>query len=117
MLRLLIALTIVTTATTSAYADIAAAYEDILSHTAALAQSICSDVPEAGLTRDSIRGRVEANAGIIAKLITGDENISASRSQEIYNGIPFDKLPDKIPTASGSKRSFLPTYNPNSLRF
>src|SRR5215470_6593571 len=67
------------------------------------AQSICGDIPEGNLTRTSIQGKVGANAGLVAKIISGNAEISGSRVQEIYKGIPFDKLPDQIPTVSMCK--------------
>jgi hypothetical protein len=91
MIRLLVALAIIATALTCARAD---NYSDM----AEFAQSICGDIPEGKLTRNSIEGKVEAKASMLAKIISGDANVSASRTQEIYKGIPFDKLPDKIPT-------------------
>jgi hypothetical protein len=67
------------------------------------AQSVCGDIPEGSLTRTSIQGKVEANAGILAKIVSGDANVSGTRTEEIYKGIPFDRLPDKIPTTSMCK--------------
>jgi hypothetical protein len=94
--RLLIALAISATVLTSARAD-------SLADMAQFAQSICSDIPEGSLTRTSIQGKVEANANLLAKIITGDANVSGSKTTEIYKGIPFDRLPDKIPTVSMCK--------------
>ncbi len=84
-------------------ATITSAYADSLPDLAQFAQSICGDIPEASLTRTSIQGKVEANANLLAKIITGNANVSGSRTTEIYKGIPFDKLPDKIPTVSMCK--------------
>jgi hypothetical protein len=67
------------------------------------AQSICGDIPEGNLTRTSIQGKVGANAGWLAKIVSGNADVSGSRFQEIYKGIPFDKLPDEIPTVSMCK--------------
>jgi len=91
-----IGLAIVSTGITSVRAD---NYSDM----AQFAQSICGDIPEGSLTRTSIQGKVEANVGLLAKLISGDANVSGTKAEEIYNGIPFDKLPDKIPTVSMCK--------------
>jgi hypothetical protein len=96
MNRILIALAIAGTALHPARAD-------SLADIAQFAQSICSDIPEGSLTRTSIQGQIGANAGLLAKVITGDANVSGSRAEEIYKGIPFDKLPDKIPTVSMCK--------------
>jgi hypothetical protein len=67
------------------------------------AQSICGDIPEGNLTRTSIQAKVGANTGRLAKIVSGKADISGSRFQEYYNGIPFDKLPDNIPTVSMCK--------------
>ena len=96
MQRRIIVLAISATAVISAHAD-------SLPDMAQFARSICSDIPEGSLTRTSIQGKLEANAGLLAKIISGDANVSGSRTDEIYKGIPFDKLPDKIPTVSMCK--------------
>jgi hypothetical protein len=70
---------------------------------AQFAQSICGDIPEGNLSRTEIKGKVEANAGLLAKIISGDANLSADRVSEIYKGIPLDRLPDKIPTVAMCK--------------
>lgn len=67
------------------------------------AQSICGDIPEGDLTRTSVQGKVGANAALLAKILSGNADVSASRTEEIYKGIPFDKLPDNIPTVSMCK--------------
>jgi hypothetical protein len=77
----------------------AANYSDM----AQFAQSICGDIPEGNLTRTSIQGKIGAQAGLLAKLISGDANVSAAKTEEVYKGIPFDKLPEKIPTVSMCK--------------
>ena len=82
---------------------VASARSENYSEMANFAQSICGDIPEGTLSRTSIQGKVEANAGILAKIISGDANVTGSRTEEIYKGIPFDKLPDKIPTISMCK--------------
>lgn len=94
--RFLIAFAITATALTSARAD-------SLPDMAQFAQSICGDIPAGSLTRTSIQGQVKANAGLLAKIITGDVNVSGSKTAEIYKGIPFDKLPETIPTVSMCK--------------
>jgi len=76
---------------------------DSNSDIAQFAQSICGDIPEGSLTRGSIQAKVEANATLLAKIISGGANVSGTRTDEIYKGIPFDKLPDKIPTISMCK--------------
>jgi hypothetical protein len=94
--RVLIALAVVVTALTSARAE---DFSDL----AQFAQSICGDIPEGSLTRTSIQGKVGANAGVYAKLISGGADVTGSRAEVIYKGIPFDKLPDNIPTVSMCK--------------
>ncbi len=84
-------------------AEMACAQADSYSVIAQFAQSICGDIPEGSLTRTSIQGKVEANAGLLAKIISGDANVSGTKTEEIYKGIPFDKLPDNIPTVSMCK--------------
>lgn len=74
-----------------------------LSDVSQFAQSICGDIPEGHLTRTSIQGQVAANVGLLAKIVSGNADVSARRTEEIYRGIPFDKLPDKIPTVSMCK--------------
>jgi hypothetical protein len=78
---------------------LADSYSDI----SQFSQSICGDIPEGNLSRTSIQGKIGANAGLLAKLISGDASVSAAKTEEIYKGIPFDKLPDKIPTVSMCK--------------
>jgi hypothetical protein len=77
----------------------AANYSDM----AQFAQAICGDIPEGNLSRTSIQGKIGANAGVLAKLISGDASVSAAKTEELYKGIPFDKLPEKIPTVSMCK--------------
>jgi hypothetical protein len=74
-----------------------------LTELAQFAESICGDIPRGELTKNNIKGKIEANLGVIAKLISGNAEIEASKAREIYNGIPLDKLPDKIPTVSMCK--------------
>ena len=45
---------------------------------AQFAQSICGDLPEGSLTRTSIEGKVQANAGILARILSGAGDVSAS---------------------------------------
>src|SRR5712671_5406074 len=96
MVRFLLALPIIVTLPTSARAD---NYSDM----AQFAQSICGDIPEGSLTRTSIQKTVRENSGALARIISGDTNVGGSNTEEIYKGIPFDKLPDKIPTVSMCK--------------
>lgn len=70
---------------------------------AQFAQSICGDIPEGSFTKTAIQGKVGANSSLLAKIISGSADLSASKTDEIYKGIPFDKLPDKIPTVSMCK--------------
>ena len=76
---------------------------DTYAEMAQFAQAICGDIPEGNLTRTAIQGKVEANAGAFAKIFSGSGDVSGSRTEEIYKGIPFSKLPDKIPTVSMCK--------------
>ena len=96
MRTIFIGLTILSVGTTCVRAD---NYSDI----AQFAQSICGDISEGSLTRTSIQGKVEANAGLLANIVSGDSNVSGTRAEDIYKGIPFDKLPDKIPTVGMCK--------------
>ncbi|NKK64225.1 hypothetical protein GFL88_11900 [Rhizobium leguminosarum bv. viciae] len=86
-----------------AFSAFTSAHAEDLPDLAQFAQSICGDIPEGNLTRTSIQGKIEAEAGLLAKIITGDANVSGSKTTEIYKGIPFDKLPDNIPTVSMCK--------------
>ena len=95
-MRLVIAFAIAATSTLTAHAD---SYSDM----AQFAQSICADIPEGSLGRTAIQGKVEANAGLFAKIVSGGANVSGTKTEEIYKGIPFDRLPDKIPTVSMCK--------------
>jgi hypothetical protein len=61
-----------------------AALAESLDDIANFAQSICGDIPEGHLTRTIIQQTIEARS-------------------EQYKGIPYDKLPDKIPTSSMCK--------------
>jgi hypothetical protein len=95
-MRMFIAFLFVAFSLTSARAD-------TLAEIAQFAQSICGDIPEGSLTRTAIQGRVAANAGVIARIVSGDANVSAGRTEEIYKGIPFEKLPANIPTVAMCK--------------
>jgi hypothetical protein len=46
---------------------------------------------------------VEANAGVIAKIISGSGHVSGSKTEEIYKGIPFEKLPAPIELLKGGR--------------
>lgn len=67
------------------------------------AQNICSDIPSGSLTRSNIQGKVQANAGLFAKIVSGSAEFDAAKSDEIYKGIPFEKLPPSIPTVTMCK--------------
>ena len=67
------------------------------------AQSICGDIPSGNLSKTTIRGAVQANAGAFAKIVSGNANVDASTVTQIYDGIPLDKLPDNIPTVAMCK--------------
>lgn len=67
------------------------------------AQSICGDIPEGSYTKTTIEGKVGANAGILTKIITGSADLDVKHQQEVVKGIPFDKLPNNIPTVAMCK--------------
>ena len=71
------------------------------------AQSICGDIPEGNLTKTTIQGKVAANAGLLTKLLSGVAEADVTRQQETYRGIPFDKLPDRIPTVAMCKSELI----------
>ena len=70
---------------------------------AEFAQSICGDIPSGNLSKTTIKGAVQANAGVFARIVSGGANLGADKVQEIYSGIPLDRLPDNIPTVSMCK--------------
>lgn len=70
---------------------------------AQFAQQICGDIPSGNLTRTNIKGKVQANVGVLGKIVGGTADVDASRGQVIYDGIPWHKLPDSIPTVSMCK--------------
>ncbi len=76
---------------------------DAYSDMALFAQAICGDIPEGSLSRTTVQGKVRANAGTLAKLIGAAGDTTGAQTEEIYRGIPFEKLPDKIPTISMCK--------------
>jgi hypothetical protein len=67
------------------------------------AQSICGDIPSGTLSKTTIKGAVEANAGLLARIVNGNANLTAEQVKQLYIGIPLDKLPDNIPTVSMCK--------------
>ena len=83
---------------------ITSAQAESLTDISQFAQSICGENPEGTLTRTTIQGKVAANAGLLAKILSGDANVSVQRTEEIYKGIPFGKLSASIPTASMCKQ-------------
>ena len=66
---------------------------------AQFAQSICGDIPSGSLSTTTIKGAVEANAGVL-EIVSGNARPNASRVTQIYNGIPLEKLPGYIPTVA-----------------
>lgn len=108
VVRWLTVIMILAAATSSAKAD---SYADM----AQFAQSICGDIPEGSLTRTAIQGKVGASAGALAKIVSGGGAVSESRTKEIYKGIPFDKLPDKIPTVSMCKIELMKIIFPQKM--
>ncbi len=71
------------------------------------AESICGSIPSGSLTRTTIQGKVEANAGTLARIVGGSAGANASEQKEVYNGIPFDRLPSSIPTVSMCKSELI----------
>jgi hypothetical protein len=65
MTRLYVALAVATMVPTFALAQ-------SLAEISQFAQSICADIPEGKLTRISIHAKLRANAGLLAKIISGD---------------------------------------------
>ena len=57
----------------------APAKAESFSEIAQFAQSICGDIPEGSLTRMEIKGKIEANAGVLAKILSGEANLSVDR--------------------------------------
>ncbi|NKK64224.1 hypothetical protein GFL88_11895 [Rhizobium leguminosarum bv. viciae] len=86
-----------------AFLALTSAKAESLPDIAQFAESICGEIPQGSLTKTSIQGKIEAQADTLAKIITGDANVSGFETTEIYKGIPFDKLPDNIPTVSMCK--------------
>ena len=82
---------------------VTSAQADTLAEIAQFAQSICGDIPEGTLTKTAIQGKVAASASTLAKILSGDSIVGDSRIEEIYKGIPFDKLPGNIPTVAMCK--------------
>jgi hypothetical protein len=70
---------------------------------AQFAQSVCGDIPSGQYSKSTIAGGVKVNAPLLAKLLSGDANVGADKVDEVYNGIPFQKLPDNIPTVAMCK--------------
>jgi hypothetical protein len=66
------------------------ARSDELQDTAQFAQGICGDIPSGSLSKTTIKGAVEANAGAFAKIVSGNVNADASTINQIYSGIPLD---------------------------
>jgi hypothetical protein len=92
-MRLLIALAFTAFGLTSACADQTGEMKILQ-----LIQSICDDIPGKTLTKTAIQEKIEANASALARIVSGDANVSASRTREIYATIPFDDLPNNIPS-------------------
>jgi hypothetical protein len=86
---------------------------DPLSELAQFAQSICGDIPSGDLTRTNIQGKIEANAGIFARIVTGDAGLTSSRVSDVYHGVPFDKLPASIPTVAMCKLELIRILKPS----
>ena len=75
---------------------------------------------EGSLTRTSIQEKIQANADVLAKLASGEAVVARPQVEVIYKGIPFDKLPDKIPTVSMCKLELLKLLLPsisNTVQF
>lgn len=100
MMRLGIAAAIASSVSLSANAD---EYHDM----AQFAQEICGDIPVGSLSKTTIKGAVEANAGVFAKIVSGNADLNTSTITQIYSGIPLDKLPDHIPTIAMCKSELI----------
>src|ERR1051326_844502 len=79
------------------------AYAQSLAEISNFAQSICGDIPEGSITRTEIEGKFKISVAEFIKLIGGSGEATAAQKSEIYKGIPFDKLPNNIPTVSMCK--------------
>jgi hypothetical protein len=80
-----------------------ASHADSLSDIASFAQSVCDDVPKGSDARTSIKGKIEANSGVLARIIAGNKGVSGWKAEELYEGIPFDKLPNKFTSTAVCK--------------
>lgn len=93
----MLATTMLVIATTSSRSE-------IYSELNAFAQSICDSIPRDTLSRASVQAKVEANADVLAKLITGDPKLNNRAINDLYRQIPF-MLPGKFTTPSECKFS------------
>jgi hypothetical protein len=76
---------------------------DLLSGIAVFADSICGDIPQGQLTRTVIQSKVAERSQELASTYSGGPTVDETKTQEIYKGIPFEKLPDHIPTVGMCK--------------
>jgi hypothetical protein len=76
---------------------------DRFSGIAVFADSICGDIPQGQLTRTVIQNKVANRAKELASAYSGGPIVNETKTQEIYKGIPFEKLPDHIPTVGMCK--------------
>jgi hypothetical protein len=70
-------------------------------------QKMCGDIPSGSLTRSSIKGKLHANAGALADILKSAGLAQTTKTEEIYSGIPFEKLPPNIPTMDMCKTEVL----------
>ncbi|GGE12657.1 hypothetical protein GCM10011390_34800 [Aureimonas endophytica] len=70
---------------------------------AGFSRSVCEDITSGLLTRTRIKEAVEARVGVLAAMVNGGEAVSESFVRQLYSGIPFDKLPDYMPSALSCK--------------
>ena len=89
MNRVILATTILMTWTTSSRSEVSSELVDF-------AQLVCNSIPRNILSKTSIQAKVEANADVLTKIITGAFKPDKKTIDNIYNHIPFNSAPDNI---------------------
>jgi hypothetical protein len=89
----------------TSFASLLPAKATTLEEVVVFAEKICTDIPEGSLTRTTIKGKIGANASVVAKLVSGEADLTVERTSEIVKGILFKKLPKSIPTFAMCKFS------------
>jgi hypothetical protein len=69
---------------------------ETLNNITQFAHNICGELPSGGVSTAAIKDKVQANAGLLAKLVTNSAKVTESVQNEVYAGIPFDKLPHDV---------------------